>query len=38
MQMCPDCELYYDASEYPECPYCAGILEYDEDECEDDEE
>ena len=22
MQMCPNCENYYDESEYPYCPYC----------------
>lgn len=23
MQMCENCESYYDPSEYPYCPYCS---------------
>ena len=26
MQMCPECDRYYDESEYSHCPYCSGIL------------
>lgn len=31
MQMCPECDRYYDESEYSKCPYCSGDL-YDDDE------
>ncbi len=24
MQMCPECDEYYDESEYAKCPYCHG--------------
>ncbi len=29
MQMCPECERYYDESETPECPYCHSSDDYD---------
>ena len=32
MQMCPDCGLIYDESEYAHCPYCDGILDPDDDD------
>ncbi|MBE5737512.1 MAG: hypothetical protein E7348_03840 [Clostridiales bacterium] len=28
MQMCPFCDKIYDESEYSNCPYCSGKLEY----------
>lgn len=30
MQVCPDCGMIYDESEYACCPYCEGILEEDD--------
>ena len=32
MQMCPECDMVYDESEYSHCPYCSGQLDEDEDE------
>jgi RNA polymerase subunit RPABC4/transcription elongation factor Spt4 len=32
MQMCPECDMVYDESEYSHCPYCSGELDEDEDE------
>ena len=31
MQMCPNCDMVYDESEYTHCPYCSGELEDDEE-------
>lgn len=31
MQMCPECDRYYDESEYSHCPYCSGKLDDDND-------
>ena len=27
MQMCPECDMVYDESEYCDCPYCSGELD-----------
>ena len=27
MQMCPECDMVYDESEYSHCPYCSGELD-----------
>ena len=30
MQMCPECDMVYDESEYSHCPYCSGELDEDD--------
>ena len=37
MQQCGDCLRVYDESEYCHCPYCAGILDDDFDDYEEDD-
>ena len=37
MQMCPDCGMIYDESEYAHCPYCDNDDEIEEDEFERDQ-
>ncbi len=29
MQVCPECDMVYDESEYSSCPYCSGEMDDD---------